>query len=270
MSAEERNAQQIEALNQRGGRTLSIVDLIQANTIGLDMAAHCFFLAAHGASFLAAARPGGAGKTTLLGCLLNFIAPGTEIITVSDPGVIQRVQEDQTDSHRCLLAHEIGSGSWFGYIWDEYVGVFLEAMSHSCAVASCIHADTIDEIEEILTSPGLDVPLDVFRSIELICFMHVESGPGGYRRRVSALYESAAPEEPHRLLFDWDRNTDTFRSVNEPNLLKRICAAHGMSKAEGETKLRGCKELIERLVAEDARSFQKVRQETAAFLIGAT
>jgi len=36
---ERHNHQQIEQLNQRGGRTLSIVDLIQAGTISVEMAA---------------------------------------------------------------------------------------------------------------------------------------------------------------------------------------------------------------------------------------
>jgi hypothetical protein len=40
MDLERHNHQQIELLNQRGGRTLSIVDLIQAGTLSIEMAAY--------------------------------------------------------------------------------------------------------------------------------------------------------------------------------------------------------------------------------------
>ena len=70
MDIERRNRQQIEQLNQRGGRTLSIVDLIQAGTLSVEMAA-CAMRAMHqGASLLTGARPGGAGKTTLMAAIL--------------------------------------------------------------------------------------------------------------------------------------------------------------------------------------------------------
>jgi hypothetical protein len=59
MDLESSNAEQIDRLNQRGGRTLSIVDLIQAGTISMEMSAHAMRAIAGGASLLTGARPGG-------------------------------------------------------------------------------------------------------------------------------------------------------------------------------------------------------------------
>ena len=88
MDFERHNHRQIEMLNQRGGRTLSIVDLIRAGTISVPMAA-CAMRAVHeGASILTGARPGGAGKTTLMAALLSFLPPGEEIVTVDEPEVL--------------------------------------------------------------------------------------------------------------------------------------------------------------------------------------
>ena len=70
---EQDNHRQIEQLNQRGGRMLSIVDLIQAGTISVEMAAYAMRAMEAGDSLLTAARPGGAGKTTLMAALLNFL-----------------------------------------------------------------------------------------------------------------------------------------------------------------------------------------------------
>ncbi len=74
MDIERHNHRQIEQLNQRGGRTLSIVDLIQAGTINVEMAAYAMRAMAEGASLLTAARPGGAGKTALMAAILGLPA----------------------------------------------------------------------------------------------------------------------------------------------------------------------------------------------------
>jgi len=38
---QDKNLREIEGLNQRGGRTLSFVDLIAAGTMTAEMVAHC-------------------------------------------------------------------------------------------------------------------------------------------------------------------------------------------------------------------------------------
>ena len=147
MNLEEHNLREIEGLSQRG-RTLSIVDLINANTLNVDMAAHSLYAIANGASFLTAARPGNAGKTTLMACLLTFLPPGIQIVTTSSPSVIteaHRLMSGKKPEDFCLLAHEIGSGHWYGYLWGKYVGQLLNLMSDGCRVVSCIHADTLPE-----------------------------------------------------------------------------------------------------------------------------
>lgn len=84
---EKHNIREIERLSQRG-KTLSIVDLLDANTLSVEMAAHLFYIVAHGASFLTAARPGNAGKTTLMQCLLTFLPPNTRIVTISNSAML--------------------------------------------------------------------------------------------------------------------------------------------------------------------------------------
>ena len=56
---------EINRCNQRGGRMLSVVDLIEAGTMTRDMAAYSLAAIGSGASFMVGAPPGGAGKTTV-------------------------------------------------------------------------------------------------------------------------------------------------------------------------------------------------------------
>ncbi len=95
MGINENNLQQIELTNQRGGRILSIVDLIKAKTISTEAAAFCRAALKAGCSFFTGAVPGGAGKTTLMAALLGMLPADEKIITASDDnhhGVIPHIR----------------------------------------------------------------------------------------------------------------------------------------------------------------------------------
>ena len=249
MTLEPYNHRQIEALNQRGGRTLSIVDLIRAGTISVEMSA-CAMRAMHrGASLLTGARPGGAGKTTLMAALLGFLPPEVPIVTVDRSGVISEGLAASPSEPACYLAHEIGSGHWYGYIWGHDVARFLSLIEGERRIASCLHADTLEELTEIVCSPPLDANRRSLGRVRLILFMHVSVRLGRYRRRVATFWESDG-RGPHRLLYQWEPRSDTFEPVaptSEVNSLSRYV------------------EFIERLVDEGEVDTQAVRRKVVDF-----
>ncbi len=209
MDAEAHNLRQIEQLNQRGGRTLSIVDLIRARTISVEMAAYAMRGLAEGASLLTGARPGGAGKSTLLGALLGLLPPEVPLVTVDRSEVIREGLKRPSDEPACYLAHEIGSGHWYGYIWGRDVAEFLRLVDGRRRIASCLHADTLEELAAILSSPALGVPPEVLTRVGLVLFIHVVQGG---RRRVVGLWE-ADGARGHRQVFAWNPGTDTFEAA---------------------------------------------------------
>ncbi len=238
---QDKNLREIEGLNQRGGRTLSFVDLIAAGTMTAEMVAHCWTAIAHGASFITAARPGGAGKSTVLANLLCLLPPGEEIVTVTDPHIVD------DDGPNCYLAHEIGPGHWYGYIWGRQVAEFLALIPRGNRVASCLHADTLDETRQILTSPPLQAPLDHFHMLDLVLFVHVR----GSRRRVATLHESTG--NGHRMAFEWDKTSDRIQRLGPSGMFERL----GASEEEYQTRL----EAVERIVAQGETRFERVREE---------
>jgi hypothetical protein len=223
MNIEHHNHQQIAQLNQRGGRMLSIVDLIQAGTISVKMAAYAMRAMAEGTSLLTAARPGGAGKTTLVAALLNFLPPGVPIGTVDSPRVIRAGLAQPAAEAACYLAHEIGSGDRYGYIWGSDVADFFSLIGGQRRIASCLHADTLEELTGILCSPPLRVSRKSLDRVGLILFMHVAPMLRGYRRRVSSFWE-ADGQDGHRQVFRWDAQGDRFEQtadLREPAGLER-------------------------------------------------
>ena len=114
---EQNNLKQIELLNQRGGRTLSVVDLMEAGTVNASVVGFMLCAMAQGASVLMGARPSGAGKSTLLANALCLLPPGERIVTTRSESIIQKALTHPPAVPECYLAHEIGSGRWYGYIW---------------------------------------------------------------------------------------------------------------------------------------------------------
>jgi hypothetical protein len=201
-------------LNQRGGRTLSIVDLIGAGTISVDMAAYAMRAVYHGASTLTGAVPGGAGKTTLMAALLNFLPPDVPIVTVDRPELISDGFRRDPQRAACYLVHEIGSGHWYGYLWGRHVAEYLRLIDGNRRIASCLHADTLDELTDILCSAPLHVRPEDLGRVSLVLFMHVDRASGGIRRRVAAFHE-AQGDGHRRLRFRWDARADKLETVGE-------------------------------------------------------
>ncbi|NLC55930.1 MAG: hypothetical protein GX774_03730 [Armatimonadetes bacterium] len=240
------NLQQIRALNQRGGRPLSLVDLIAANTLDLEMAATLAGAVSAGASFLTAARPGNAGKTTLMASLLAFLPPGRRIVTIDDGRPVTGAPAEA-----CLLAHEIGAAPIYSYLWGAPARRFFEAIGPGISVASCIHADTLAELRGTLCGGEIGLAAEVFARIDLVAFLRLDATPQGYRRRVAALYASG--REGHRRLFRWEQASDTFVREASP---ERWSEAIDRARA-----------LLERLRASGTSAFESVfaaARETSA------
>ncbi|MHC4252272.1 MAG: hypothetical protein ACYS9X_24405, partial [Planctomycetota bacterium] len=122
---EEQNLVEIERLNQRGGRTLSFVDLIEAGTVSSALAGELAACVEAGASILTAARRGGAGKSTLLADLLACLPPGERIVTTPDIEAVEAARASAPETPTCFLAHEIGSGPWYAYLWGPAAAGFF-------------------------------------------------------------------------------------------------------------------------------------------------
>jgi hypothetical protein len=196
----------INDCNQRGGRMLSLVDLIDAETVDLPLAAYLAAAMRSGASLLVGARPGGAGKTTVMCALLNFLPDHTAIRAVDNPAVLARAQRDNHPGHTCYLAHEINNAPYYAYIWGQEARTFFTLGVQGHIIASNLHADTPQETQDLVCGQyGVDrAHLD---AVTLKVYLRLErTGGWSAQRRISHLYESDGKQD--RLL--WTSKGGTF------------------------------------------------------------
>ncbi len=207
----------VEETNQRGGRILSLVDLVLAGTVDLGLAALLAAHVAEGSSFLTAATPGGAGKTTVMAALLGLLPEEEAIVPVADASAF-RVRHDE---RVCWLAHEINDAPYYAYLWGEPAHEFFRQIDRGDRIASNLHADSVAEVAEVLLSPPNNVPRHTFRAVDLLVFLTMRQRGWQTTRRVASVYESRNGR--HELIYAWDPAGDVFvphdRSQMEPELV---------------------------------------------------
>ncbi|MEJ5309786.1 MAG: hypothetical protein WHX52_08435 [Anaerolineae bacterium] len=193
----------LDACNQRGGRLLSLIDLLDAGTVDLPLAAYLAAAMRHGASLLVGARPGGAGKTAVMVALLNFLPNATGIRAVGSRAVLDMAEADPYPGATCYLAHEIGHGLYYAYLWGDEARHFFALTARGHIIATNLHADTLEETRDQLCL-GNGVASEHLAAVALKVYLRVEhSDRLAFKRRVSHVYESDGAED--RLIWRWDR-----------------------------------------------------------------
>lgn len=172
--AVKQHCKEIARCNQRGGRMLSVVDLVETGTMSRDMAAYSLAAIGGGASFMVGAVPGGAGKTTVMGALLNFVPADVPLRPADGERALTRA--GQTEGGRaCYICHEIGAGPYYAYLWDALLRRYFRLPAAGHMLATNLHADTLQQAQaQICDDNG--VPLAEFRRVNLFYGLRVGNG----------------------------------------------------------------------------------------------
>ena len=224
---------------------LSVLDLLDAETLDLDLVAFLMSRVNLGDSFLVGARPGGAGKTTVMCALLNLLPLTVRIVPATATEIRNASKTDQ--ERRCVVCHEIGAGPYFAYLWGEELRRYCGLFDTGHMLATNLHTDDLDEAHyQICTQNG--VPEQHFRAFRLQIFLRVEGDYFRSRRRIDKVYFSDGVQE-HRLVFD---------SGSQPRL-----PSGPLAELTDTNKYNRCRSFLEEVHASDARTIEEVRTRVA-------
>ena len=233
------HCEEIDRCNQRGGRMLSIIDLIVAGTLSVELAAYALAAIRQGASFLVGAVPGGAGKTTVMGALLNFVPDDVQLRPADGMPAIEAAARSP-EPRCCYICHEIGRGPYYAYLWGDELRAWFALPDAGHMIATNLHADTCEQARDQICGDN-GVSEAALRRMNLMFFLSVRGGFRG-RRRIAAVWESDGTGA-HGQVFSADR-------PDAPIAPTPLVTADALAAARGT---------VERLMADGARTIEDVR-----------
>jgi hypothetical protein len=124
---------------------------------------------------------------------LNLI-PVDMVIRVMDRAT-QTPVEKENSSKVCYLAHEIGAGSYYAYVWGKQAMSFFELQTDGHMIASNMHADTLGQMHTILFEYN-QIPRELVDAVTLKLFLRMRRTSGGVVHRwISHVYENDGKED---------------------------------------------------------------------------
>lgn len=155
----------------------SLLDLIELNTVDIEIAAWFVSLVSRGASYITGSGPGGIGKTTTMHSLLSFVPDGLSF-KIALPDEVAQIG----DGRHCVISNELSDHTPPTYLWDQDLRDFLALAEQGHQLVANVHADNLDEIHGQIVGE-CSVPEEQFRAINLLVFICLEGGnPPGERR----------------------------------------------------------------------------------------
>jgi len=161
---------------------MSIVELMEAETLPPRLAALLWLGMERGASVLVAAEPPLAGKTTLLTALLA-LAP-RDALGYFTRGIGETFDLPRREGSRpCyLLINEISDHLPI-YTWGPYARRAFELLAQGYSLASTMHADSVAEVIQVLAGE-LGIPRRHIGHLTFILVLRLYWGAGRLLRRV--------------------------------------------------------------------------------------
>lgn len=240
---------------------LSIVQLIDQETLDAQVAAFLWIAMEQRASLIVAAEPPEAGKTTLLTAALDFLPPGIETIYLR--GWYERfefLEDDRDPAATYLLSNEISSHLPI-YMWGHGVRRMFEAAGAGYGIGATVHEQSADGVLRLLSNYPLEVPDSLLKKIDLVVTLSMRRRAGKDLRRLMRLemIEDQVGRPTPRTLASRDV-IGTELHVSPGLLINALVRHFGLEREYVTNELARRVSWLERLVRNETFSVPDVRR----------
>jgi len=259
---------------------LSVVDLVDLNTMNYEMAAWFWFAIEKKSNILIAGGTA-SGKTTALNSLSVFIPTNSKIVTIEDTAELNLAHENWISS----LAR-IGFGSSgaaditlfdllkaamrqrpdyviVGEVRGDEAFTLFQAMATGHGGISSIHADSPTSAFSRLESEPMNIPRSLLTILDTIAMTSRVRVADRSTRRVTSIVEVVELDPVSREIilnevFRWDPTKDSFEYSGRSILVDRAVKEFGLTKEYVSEELRRRKMLLEWMYLNKIRRFSDV------------
>ncbi len=248
-------------------RPLSVAQLIAAGSLDVRSAALLWLLVERHRSVIVSGPTDptpGVGKTTTMNALLGFLPVGSTMVYTmgmfEDFSFVSKVEAAMT----CVLANEVSDHLRI-YMWSRAARTLLRLPADGFAIATSCHADTIDDVLEMLRG-DLRLTAEDVRQLGVIVNIGLVGAVWPQQRRFLTIHyvrPEGGDDEPYGVslmrLATWDSADDSFTAAT-PAVMAEVAALLQMTPAELEAALQRRTERLEALAQGRGAGIRAMRQ----------
>ncbi len=230
---------------------ISIVQLVQYNTLSAEEAAYVWLALEYGQSVFVCGETA-SGKTTVVNAIIPFIRPELKVFSAEDTPEIRAPQE----AWQQLVTRERGAADSRVSLFDllrtalrsrpNYIivgeirgaegSMAFQAMQTGHPVISTFHAASVRKMIQRFTGDPINIPVTFMDNLNIAMIQQAVYVNGRFLRRTTSINEIEGYYEElggvsTKQVFQWDPTTDqhTFRGMNNSYVLeKRIAVTSGL------------------------------------------
>ena len=271
---------------------LTPVDLIENNTMDLDMAAYFWLIIEKGASVLFCGGTA-SGKTTMLNALSLFLPNSYKIVSVEDTREINLPHENWIagTTRTGFSSSEIGKTGKdidmfdllrvalrqrpkaiiVGEVRGKEAYTLFQAMTTGHLSYSTVHASDMHSLIQRLESPPISLPRSLLTSLDMVVFLNSLTIEGKPVRRITNVTEIIKLDpETNRLVtvspFYWISEVeDKFENTGGSKILNKIKLENMWTDEKLENELDARKKVLKWMIKNKLRSYSEVGKTISEF-----
>ena len=221
------------------------------------------------------------GKTSLLNALSLFIKPNQKVISIEDTAELRLPHPHwipEVARSALEVKGRIGEITLFdllksslrqrpdyiivGEVRGKETFVLFQQIATGHSGLSTIHAATLPQLADRLTTPPISLPPTLLENINIIIFLVSSKLRGSYVRRTDSILEVAGLTNNNKIdareLFDWTPATDTFEIKGQSIILKKVAERLGIADDSMKEELVRRKMILEWMVEKEIYDYREV------------
>ena len=245
-------------------RPLSIVDLIERETLSYELAAQLWIyvegMSVKPANIIIAGGPG-AGKTTLLNAVLAFIPPKERLVVIEDTlelNTAAQVECSRLESDGNVSLADLVKNSLrmrpdrivIGEVRGAEAKDLMTSMNVGRYCMGTLHASTAREAIIRLQNEPMNAPSVLINLVDVFVIMKKIESNGMVRRVVNELVETAGLEQKEVLIcpvWKYDTDSDKFIELGPGPYRDHLAKAKGVYPTEVIKEVKQRSELLRKL-----------------------
>ncbi len=257
---------------------LTIVDMINYNTVSSEMAAFLWFLVENKCSVFVCGGVA-SGKTTMLNCFSSFIKPDAKIVTIEDTPEVQLYHKNWIRSVTRPASGATGEITLFdllkmavrqrpdyiivGEVRGEEAYTLFQAMATGHLGMATMHAESVSAAIHRLESKPMNIPRPLISELDIITVQaRLEKDGKPIRRTLTVTEVVGLDPRTNEIItneiFKYDPKTDSYRYLGRSYILEKTAKEIGKPMGEVKRDIEMRKTVLEWMARNGIRSFKDV------------